>query len=50
MLDMRMEKAAGVLLGVLMRVNVQGRRLYEGKQQRQVRQQAREKTQQTFSS
>lgn len=39
-----MEEAVGMLLGGLMRVNVQGRRLYKGKQQRQVRQQAREKT------
>jgi len=48
--DVRVEKAAFVLLGGLMRVNVHGRRFYISKQQRQVRQQTCEEAQQTPSS
>ncbi len=50
MLEVRMEKTAGVLLVPLVRVNMQRRRLHKGKQQRHVRQQAGEDTQQTLSS
>jgi len=50
MLEVRMEKTAGVLLAPFVRVNMQRRRLHKGKQQSHVRQQAGEDTQQTFLS